>query len=140
MFPYRDSRFTLLLLAAFFAIALGYALFEVRGMLFGPSISVAPEPAEVHEAYLVVSGTTSRISALTMNGEAVPVTEDGAFSQGYLLAPGYNRIILDAKDSYGRTRSHVLELMYLPNATSSLSYPGDPLAPTASSSATSTAL
>ena len=32
MLPYRDSRFTLVALIAFFAIALGYALFEERVM------------------------------------------------------------------------------------------------------------
>src|SRR5882672_7866899 len=102
MLPYRDSKFTLIALIVFFLIAAGYAFFEARGQLFGPTISVPNEVSEMHDPYVLIQGTADRISSLSMNGKAITVSEDGAFSQPYLLAPGDNRIVLDAKDQYGR--------------------------------------
>ena len=117
MLPYRDSRFTVVALIAFFAIALGYALFEVRGVLLGPTIDIPAGISEVHDPYVLIQGRASRISSLSMNGKQIEVTEDGAFSQPYLLALGYNRIILDAKDSYGRSRQRVIEIMYVTSSS-----------------------
>lgn len=115
MLPYRDSKLTLALLAVFFALALGYALFEARGQIFGPTITVSGELTEVHSAYVLIQGKASRISSLSMNGQRISVTEDGAFSQPYLLAPGQNRIVLDAEDSYGRKAERVVNVLYVPN-------------------------
>ena len=42
------------------------------------------------------------------------MTEDGAFAHQYLLAPGYNRIILDAEDKYGAQTQQIIEVMYVP--------------------------
>ena len=114
MLPYRDSRFTQIVLGLFFVILIGYAYFEAQGLLFGPSISVGSEIAEVHDPFVTIRGHADRISSLSMNGNAIEVTEDGSFSQPYLLAPGYNRIILEAKDKYGRSTSQTLEVIYTP--------------------------
>ena len=117
MLPYRDSRFTVIALIVFFVIAIGYAFFEARGLLFGPTIDVPAGQTVVHDPYVVIQGSAQRISSLTMNGAQIQVTEAGAFSQPYLLASGYNRIVLDAKDQYGRTRERVIEIMYIPTST-----------------------
>ena len=87
-----------------------------------------------------------------MDGKQITVTQDGDFSQAYLLASGYNRIVLDAKDQYGRTREKVLEIMYEPPtspgqapaasttpAQSVSSQPGAGQTATSTQSATSTA-
>lgn len=116
MLPYRDSRLTKIVLGIFFLLIIGYAYFEARGLLFGPSITVATDITEVHDPFITLQGQAARISALTMNGKAVEVTEDGAFSEPYLLSSGYNRIILDARDKYGRTSSQTIEIVYTPNA------------------------
>lgn len=118
MLPYRDSRITQLVLVVFFLLLAGYAYFEARGLLFGPSITVDTYPTEVTSAFVVIAGRADRISSLTMNGSPVEVTETGAFSEPYLLAAGYNRIVLDATDKYGRQRTKTLEIVYTPPATS----------------------
>lgn len=126
MLPYRDSRFTTILLFVFFAIAIGYTLFEARGQILGPTISVPSGTQEVRDPYVMITGNAQRISSLSMDGNEIPVTKTGDFAEPYVLAPGYNRIVLDAKDSYGRSQEKVIEIMYLPNASSSspLIYPG----------------
>lgn len=113
MLPYRDSRLTQIVLGLFFVVLLGYAYFEAQGLLFGPSISIPAAPTQVYEPYVVLSGHADRISSLLMNGKSVEVTENGSFSEPYLLSPGYNRIVFDAKDKYGRTRSRTLQIVYV---------------------------
>ena len=117
MLPYRDSRLTYIALAAFFLIIIGYAYFEARGLLFGPSITVTSEVTEVHDPLIRIAGKADRISSLSMNGKTISVTEDGVFEEQYLLAEGYNRIVLDAKDKYGRTSRKVIEIVYTPSVS-----------------------
>ena len=112
MLPYRDSRFTILALGIFFLIAILYALFEARGQLLGPTINIDTRVSIVQDPFLIIEGQAKRISSLTMNGKPIQVTESGAFREPYLLAPGYNRIVLNAKDSYGRSTEKMLEIMY----------------------------
>ncbi len=120
MLPYRDSRITKIALAVFFVIIAGYAYFEARGMLFGPSISISGRAMLVSDPYVEIKGSTARIASLTMNGADIPVTQSGAFDQPYTLSPGYNRIVLDAKDRYGKTAERVIEIVYRPSPTSSV--------------------
>lgn len=118
MLPYRDSRLTYIALGVFFVIVIGYAYYEARGLLFGPSITVSSGIAETHERFVTIKGKADRIASLSMNGKTIPVTEDGAFEEPYLLSPGYNRIVLDATDKYGRTRRQAIEIVYTPKSGS----------------------
>ena len=118
MLPYRDSRLTYIALGIFFLIVIGYAYFEARGLLFGPSITVSSNITEVREPFIVIRGQADRISSLSMNGKTISVTEEGAFEEPYLLSAGYNRIVLDAVDKYGRSRRQAIEIVYTPPATS----------------------
>lgn len=115
MLPYRDSRLARIILGAFFVIVILYAYYEARGILYGPKISVQGETTVVHEPFIYISGVADRISRLTMNGKPVPVTEEGEFKEPYLLSEGYNRIVLEASDKYGRRRSRAIEIAYLPD-------------------------
>lgn len=119
MLPYRDSRITTIVIVVFFAVLLGYAYFEARGVLYGPRITVSSETTEVHDPFVVIKGQADRISSLSMNGKSIDVTESGAFEEPYLLSPGLNRITLDAADKYGRKRSQVLQLVYTPEVATS---------------------
>src|ERR1700722_7484837 len=110
MLPYRDSTLTKIALAIFFLIILGYAYFEARGILYGPAIYVSQTVEQVSTPYVELTGTTSNIATLSMNGEAVPVTEQGVFDVPYALSPGYNRIVLDASDKYGHTTQKVIQI------------------------------
>src|SRR3989344_2865692 len=116
MLPYRDSRLTYIALGIFFLIVLAYAYFEARGLLFGPDITVTSQVTEVHDPFVTIKGKADRIASLSMNGKTIPVTENGAFEEPYLLAVGYNRIVLNAHDKYGRSRSRAIEIVYTPSS------------------------
>lgn len=112
MLPYRDSRLTYIALGIFF-LAIGiYAYYESRGLLFGPTITVGSAVTEVHEPLVYVEGKSERISSLLLNGRPISVTEKGEFNEPYLLTPGYNRIVLDARDKYGHSSRKVVEIIY----------------------------
>lgn len=117
MLPYRDGTITRIAIVIFFILVLVYAYFEVQGLLYGPSITV-PSVMEVHEAFVSIRGSAERIAELRMNGKAIPVTEEGAFDEPFVLAPGYNRIVLEARDTYGRVRKQTIEIVYIPPAES----------------------
>jgi hypothetical protein len=131
MLPYRDSALTKIVLALFFLIILGYAYFEARGILYGPAIYVGQTIEQVSTPYIELTGTTTHIATLAVNGQAVPVTEQGVFDIPYALSPGYNRIVLDATDKYGHSTQKVVQIVYTP-ATST------PIVTATSTAATST--
>ena len=118
MLPYRDSRIARIALIVFFILFLGYGYFEAQAVLFGPRIITPSSVIVAHEAFTTIQGQAQNIAELRMNGAAVSVTEDGTFNEPYVLAPGENRIILDAKDKYGRARRHIIEIVYVPEESS----------------------
>jgi uncharacterized protein YfaP (DUF2135 family) len=137
MLPYRDSTLTKIALVVFFLIIAGYAYFEATGILYGPSIQVSQTIEQVSTPYIELTGTTTHIQALTMNGQSIPVTEAGAFDIPYALSPGYNRIVLDATDKYGKTTEKIIQVVYTP-ATSTASVSATTTAAATSTTSTST--
>jgi len=134
MFPYRDSKVTVILLGIFFVVVIAYGLFEGRALLLGPQIRIPEIATEVDSPYITIAGNAAHIAALTMNGSPVDLTEEGDFEAAYSLSPGYNRITFDARDKYGATTQKILEIIYMaPVASSSM-----PTAVTSSSQSSST--
>lgn len=116
---HRESRFTKLILIVFFLLLVAYGYFEVQGILFGPRINITSSATIVGNQYVTIRGTADHIASLSMNGQPIAVTEQGAFEQPYVLAPGDNHILFDAKDKYGRTSRRDVEIIYLaPQASS----------------------
>jgi hypothetical protein len=116
MLPHRDSWITRILLFIFFILIIVYGLYEAQGLLFGPKIKVATETAVVHDPYVKIEGQALRITSLSMNGKDIPVTETGNFSEPFLLASGDNKITLEAKDTYGRTTTSEVDMVYVPES------------------------
>jgi hypothetical protein len=115
MLPQRDSKLVRIGLIVFFIVIILYGLYEAQGLLFGPKINVSTEVTVVHDPYVKISGKAQRIVALSMNGKQIPVTQNGEFSEPFLLAKGGNRVALVAKDAYGRTTTRSVEIMYIPS-------------------------
>lgn len=114
MLPYRDSRITILALIVFFILVALYAYFEASDALFGPRIILADAPVSVSSPFITLKGQAEHIAELRLNGTPIPVTEEGVFEEPYLLAEGFNRIVLEAKDQYGRETSQTLSIRYVP--------------------------
>lgn len=138
MLPYRDSKLTRIILIIFFLIIVAYAIFEAQGILFGPTINISQSIAEVSSPYIELTGTTSHIANLSMNGQSVPVTEQGVFDIPFALSPGYNRIVLDATDKYGHTTEKVVQIVYTPSTSTPLQAATSTAATSTSATSTST--
>jgi hypothetical protein len=121
MLAYRDTKLTRTALGLFFLAVAAYGYFELRGLLWGPTITLEDVPTLTDMQVVTVAGAAAHIATLSMNGGEIPVTEDGGFSHQYLLAPGYNRIVLDAKDKYGTATQKVVEIVYSPAASATTS-------------------
>jgi len=120
MLAYRDSRVSRGIFIVFFLIVLGYAYFEARALLFGPTITIDSGTAlNVQDSYVLITGTAAHIKSLAVDGEPIQVTEAGAFQEPYVLSPGLNRIVFDTKDKYGHATQKVVEIVYTPDSTSS---------------------
>jgi len=133
MLPYRDSRLTRIVLAIFFLIVIAYAYYEARGLLFGPTIVILAQTMTATDSpYILIQGQADRISSLAGDGNPIQVTEAGAFKEPYVLAPGVNRIVFDAKDKYGNGAQKVIEIVYTPTSGSTTST-GSTSSPQASS-------
>lgn len=132
--PSYSSRFVYIGFAVFFLVVVGYALFEMRGLLAGPSITVSPRVLDTSHPLIKISGTALRITSLSMNGKEIPVSEGGLFEESYALTPGYNRIILEAKDRYGKKTERTIEVIYNPESANA----GSRIETTSEETATST--
>lgn len=117
MLPYHDSRLTRIILIGFFATLVAYAAYEIRGLVSGPVIEIENRVMEVSEPFIIIEGHAGRIAVLMMNGQQIAVTEDGAFSEGYALTPGYNKIVLEARDRFGNTTERKIEIVYSPTTS-----------------------
>lgn len=117
MLPY-NSWVSRIAFGVFFLILIGYGYFEARGLLYGPQISVPDITVPVHDALIHIRGTAQHIASLSLNGKQITVTESGAFDEPYLLAPGTNRIVFDAKDKYGNATQRVVQVVYTPTGPS----------------------
>jgi hypothetical protein len=120
MLPDRDSRLTKTLLLVFFVVVIVYAYFEARGILFGPHITIDAYPATTSDPYVLIRGRTDHSSSLSIEDHVIPVTQDGAFTEPYVLSLGLNNITLEARDKYGHTTASTLRIVYIPSATSSV--------------------
>lgn len=109
-----DGRLFRIGLIIFFLGVIGYAYYEGRALLYGPVIDISPRVLEVSDPVILINGEARRITTLTLNGTEIAVTETGAFYEQYVLSPGYNRLILDARDRYGKTAQRIIEVMYHP--------------------------
>ena len=114
----RDSRFVRIILFIFFALALAYAIYEARGVLAGPVIHLTDDVRTTSEQYTSIAGRAERITELRLNGQTITVTEEGAFDEPFLLAPGANRLILEARDARGRVAVRTLDIVFTPDADS----------------------
>lgn len=111
----RDFRFVRLTLIVFFLLILLYALYEGRGIFLGPRIEVPATATVVHDPYITIQGRAERITELRLNGKTISVTEQGNFSEPFVVARGSNRIVLEARDARGRTTTQNLDIIYSPS-------------------------
>lgn len=115
MLPYSNNRIAAVLILVLFLAIAAYAYFEAQGILYGPSIEIATPsdaPLTVEVELVHIRGAAENIAELYMNSNPISVTEAGIFDEALLLAPGYNKVVLMARDKFGRSTTKTLEIIY----------------------------
>ncbi len=93
-----------------------YALWNARDLLGGSALAVSgPEVIQGGEPVAALSGSVSRATThLTVNGFPTFTDEAGAWADSYLLRPGRNVFVAEAKDRFGETEKVERVVWYLP--------------------------
>lgn len=119
MHTQNRKRVKKLIVALGLSAVLIYGYYEFRGFLYGPELSIeSPQNGTTVETPVVdVSGTTKRISKITLNGGPIFVDEKGLFSKRVPLVPGHNYMTVSVEDRFGNVKTEVLEVIYVSEAT-----------------------
>ena len=101
------------LLALFFILILGYALFVSKDLIFGVKIRDVnlSDGATYTENVQVVSGNAKNAVHLYLNGREISINQEGDWSETIALLPGYNIINIRAEDKFGLTDEKNYKLM-----------------------------
>jgi len=109
LFPFSSISIFLRngLLASFVLLFAGYLIWQIRGILQPPRLSVY-SPLEgyvVSQPNTLVQGETEKESRLTVNGQEIMVSESGRFETKIDLSNGVNTIVIEATKKHGKTTS-----------------------------------
>lgn len=76
----------------------GYAGFELRNSLIGPTLIISnPLPGHtLPSSVTTITGTAKNVSFLYLNGRQIYTNESGIFEETVLLPQGYNVLSLEA--------------------------------------------
>ncbi|MFA4936844.1 MAG: helix-turn-helix domain-containing protein [Patescibacteria group bacterium] len=97
-------RLSWLVLSILFLTLVVYLGWEARNLFLSPQVELINPPSDivVNELQIQVKGKTSPGTQITLNGEQVPVSDQGEFSQEVLLQPGLNTITVSAASTYSK--------------------------------------
>ncbi len=103
-------------IAVLFLIIGLYAYHTTRALVNGAIITVSSvsDGATITEKTLEVAGTAKNAVLLALDDRAIPVSQNGGFSEKLVLSPGYNIISLKAEDRFGKKVSKEIRLVYTP--------------------------
>jgi hypothetical protein len=95
----------------------GYAGYQARNLIRGPSIALLGEVSAVqHERAVTLIGTAENVVVLRLNGREIHTNEQGRFEHTLTLENGYTIMTLEAEDRYGRKTDLTRSFIYTPNS------------------------
>ena len=94
-------------------VIVGYSLFQAWKLISGPVIDIyTPQNGATYSQTLIeIDGKAKNVASLNLNGRKIFTDKNGIFKEQLLLSPGYNIIVLDAKDKFGTYTKKKLELI-----------------------------
>ncbi|OJI06902.1 hypothetical protein BK004_02060 [bacterium CG10_46_32] len=94
----RIAAFSVVLAFSWYAVLFG------KSVLGSPNLEVASptEYSETQNSKVVISGTARGTRSILLNGESVPMEQDGSFLETLSLAPGYHVLRITALGRAGK--------------------------------------
>lgn len=98
-----------------FLFILAYTIFAARGIIQNPKITItSPENGTLTYVPVIrIRGKVTPVTYLRIDGKDIPLHENNTFSNATVLKEGYNVIVLEAGDRFGRTTQETLEFMHI---------------------------
>lgn len=92
------------LIALFFVLLAGYALFEARFIILGPQVHISypADGGSVQSNIILMEGTSKNISWLSLNGRQIFTNGEGFWSEKLIVAKGVSIMRVKASDRFGR--------------------------------------
>jgi hypothetical protein len=111
---YNRHRLSFILMVAIFIVIIVYSYFKTVDIICGPQIIViSPSTGSAYADELaLVKGRANRIAKIYLNDRQIFTDDEGYFNEPLLLFPGYNILTLRAHDSFGRTVTKRIQLVY----------------------------
>lgn len=96
---------------------ISFSIFQSRGLLTGPSISIdSPKNmSRLTKPLVEISGNITNATEVKLNGQKIFLDTSRRFAEQLLLSEGTNTITLVAKDRFGRSKSSIVQLIYTPS-------------------------
>lgn len=96
----------------FLVLFLGYAIFEAKKLLSGPSLTIL-EPKNGQSFTTqnnTIRGTVSNASFIKLNDRQIFVDKNGIFEEPLTLLSGYNILRVEVEDKFGKKVQKELKL------------------------------
>lgn len=97
----------------FLVVIIGYAGFEMRSFLRGPTLTIeTPQNGEtISSSLTLIRGKAANITFLFLNGRQIYTDERGVFEEYILLPRGYNRVTIEGTGKFGKSITRQLDLI-----------------------------
>jgi hypothetical protein len=105
--------FKVVIIALFVLSFSAYGLYKSKGLISGPQITIdsPTNGSTVANSNTEIIGKVKNVAAVFLNGNQIFTNEKGEFKEGLLLASGYNIIVINAKDKFGRETKETREVV-----------------------------
>ena len=89
-----------------------YGLSRSKNILSGPELKIdSPSSGDsANNPMVEIKGRAQNVAAVFLNGNQIFTDENGSFKEKLLLAQGYNIIVVNAKDKFGREAKQIREV------------------------------
>jgi cytoskeletal protein RodZ len=110
-----SPKVTLIFFSVIFFLGLvGYLVYQYLSLVKRPSLKVIypPSDLQVKEELIKISGKADPDSLVTINRNAVSLSDQGEFEYKFSLFPGENKIIITATSKLGKKNSIERAIIY----------------------------
>lgn len=91
----------------------GFVTYNVKDIIVGAPLSVrmVKDGATVADPFLPIQGNAKNAQQVHINGRQVAIDQEGNFSDGVILSPGYNIVTITQKDRFGNEKEKIVHLV-----------------------------
>ena len=105
-------------------LVLGLIFYNTKDLILGAPfhIDTVDDGTTVSDSFLPISGSARHASILEINGRRIALDQDGLFSDGTLLSPGYNIVEVVTVDRFGREKRKAFHIVAEPSVSVATSF------------------